>query len=141
MNCVLDKRFLKYHLPIILYLILIFILSSVPGDNLPELGFELNDKLIHLGVYFFAYLLFYLSFSNFRKESLISGNPLVFSLIFTNLYAILDELHQALVPNRSAEFFDFVADFIGSLLGLLFILVLLNYIKPLFLKQKLTSSN
>lgn len=139
MNCILDKRFFIFHLPIILYLILIFILSSIPGDNLPELGFELNDKLIHLGVYFFAFLLFYLSFSNFMKESLISRNPLVFSLIFTNLYAILDELHQALVPNRSAEFFDFVADFIGSLLGLLFILVLLNYLKPLLIKQKLTS--
>jgi VanZ family protein len=137
----LSKRFYIYHLPIILYLILIFILSSIPGDSLPELGFELNDKFIHAGVYFFAYILFYLSFSNIRKESVISGNPLVFSLIFTNFYAILDEFHQAFVPNRSADFFDFIADFAGSLLGLIFILVYQNYIKPMFIKQKLTSSN
>lgn len=108
---------------------------------MPELGFELNDKLIHAGVYFLAYLLFYLSLSNISKDSIISRNPLVFSLIFTNLYAILDEFHQMFVPNRSAEFFDFVADLAGSLLGLLLVLVFQNYLKTLFSGQKLSSSN
>lgn len=137
----MNKRFYIYHLPVILYLIFIFILSSVPGDELPELGFEISDKLIHAGVYFIAYLLFYLSFSNIKKETIVSKNPLVFSLFFTNLYAVLDELHQVLVPFRSAEFSDFIADFTGSLLGLIFVFVFQNYFKPYYLKQRFTGSN
>jgi VanZ family protein len=137
----MNKKFFIYHLPFILYLILIFILSSIPGDNLPEVGFELNDKLIHFGIYFFAFLLSYLSFSNIEKPSFIAKNPLAFSLILTILYGISDELHQALVPNRSAEVSDFLADAAGSLLGMILIFFYQNILKPNFLKQKLTDSN
>ncbi|MBN1634113.1 MAG: VanZ family protein [Ignavibacteria bacterium] len=137
----MNKKFYIYHLPLILYLILIFILSSIPGDNLPEITFELNDKLIHAGIYFFAFLLSYLSFSNIEKPAFITKNPLAFSLIFTILYSVSDELHQALVPNRSAEVLDFFADVVGSLLGLILVIFYQNYFKPNFLKQKLTGSN
>jgi VanZ family protein len=137
----MNKKFYIYHLPFILYLILIFVLSSIPGDNLPEIGFELNDKLIHFGIYFIAFLLSYFSFSNIGKPSFIAKNPLAFSLILTILYGLSDELHQALVPNRSADAADFLADVAGTLFGMILIAFYLNILKPNFLKQKLTDSN
>lgn len=137
----MNKKFYIYHLPFILYLILIFVLSSIPGDNLPEVGFELNDKFIHAGIYFIAFLLSYLSFANIEKPSFISKNPLAFSLILTILYGLSDEFHQALVPNRSAEVYDFLADVGGSMLGMILIIIYQNYLKPNLLKHKLTGSN
>lgn len=137
----MNKKFYIYHLPFILYLILIFVLSSIPGDSLPEVGFELNDKFIHAGIYFIAFLLSYLSFANIEKPSFISKNPLAFSLILTILYGLSDEFHQALVPNRSAEVYDFLADVGGSILGMILIIIYQNYLKPNLLKHKLTGSN
>lgn len=122
-------RFLKYHLPIIAYLIVIFIFSSIPGDDLPELSFTISDKIIHGIIYLIAFYLFYLSFSNVREDSVFYKNAILFSFIFTVLYAISDELHQALVPNRDADIFDLLADFIGAFIGFIILLTLVR-IKP-----------
>lgn len=122
-------RFLKYHLPIIVYLIVIFIFSSIPGDDLPELSFTISDKLIHGIIYLIAFYLFYLSFSNVRKDSVFYKNAILFSFIFTVIYAISDELHQALVPNRDADIFDLLADFIGAFIGFIIMIALVK-IKP-----------
>lgn len=122
-------RFLKYHLPIIVYLIIIFIFSSIPGDDLPELSFTISDKLIHGIIYLIAFYLFYLSFSNVRKDSVFYKNAILFSFIFTVIYAISDELHQALVPNRDADIFDLLADFIGAFIGFIIMIALVK-IKP-----------
>lgn len=122
-------RFLKYHFPIIAYLIIIFIFSSIPGDDLPELSFTISDKLFHGLIYFIAFYLFYFSFSNIRKDSVFYKNAILFSFAFTVIYAISDELHQSLVPNRDADIFDFLADFIGAFIGFIIMIILVK-IKP-----------
>jgi VanZ family protein len=44
-----------------------------------------------------------------------------YAVIISTLYGISDELHQWFVPSRSCELSDAIADFTGSLLGVLFI--------------------
>jgi VanZ family protein len=54
--------------------------------------------------------------------------PHLFSIFFGVIYALSDEVHQSIVPGRSADFFDFIADCIG--------VVLIQLIIWLYLKSK-----
>lgn len=118
------SKVFKYHFPVIAYLIIIFIVSSIPGDDLPELTFTFSDKILHGFVYIVAFLLFYYSFIHLKSDSIFYKYALLFSLIFTIVYAAFDEIHQSFVPNRDADFFDFLADFVGAILGFLFIITM-----------------
>lgn len=118
------KEFFKYHFPVIAYLIIIFIFSSIPGDNLPDLSYTISDKIIHALIYFFAFLLFYISLSHTKSDSFFHKNAILFSIIFATIYALSDEFHQSFVPNRDADIFDFLADFAGVLVGFIFIIIL-----------------
>ena len=42
------------------------------------------------------------------------GKLIVLAVIFATLYGASDEIHQIFVPARSADIFDFLADFIGA---------------------------
>jgi VanZ family protein len=46
------------------------------------------------------------------------------ALLFTFLYAIFDEWHQSIVPNRTSAFKDVLFDLIGACFALLFLYVL-----------------
>lgn len=48
---------------------------------------------------------------------------IIFSLIFSVSYAILDEIHQSYVPGRTSSQFDIFADASGSLIGILAVIV------------------
>ena len=41
------------------------------------------------------------------------------AIIIASVYGIFDELHQLLIPGRSAEFLDWLADFFGAMTGVL----------------------
>lgn len=109
--------FIKYHLPVIILLIVIFVLSSIPGNSLPEVAFKINDKLLHGLLYFILYFLFHLSFSHIKFSRFIRDNAFLFSFLFTVLYAASDEFHQMYVPNRSSDLNDLIADSFGGLLA------------------------
>ncbi len=99
---------------LVLYCAAIFILSSIPGNDLPKVGLEFNDKIIHLIVYAVLFVLFFYSLKNQTKNIRLQKFALEFSLLFTALYGLSDEIHQYFVPNRTCEFYDWVADFSGG---------------------------
>jgi VanZ family protein len=113
----LKKNRIKFLLiPLILYWIALFIGTTLPSDHLNTI-LELSDKLKH----FFAYLvlgtLLSLNLHFQEKWKAVSSFYLVFAFIICIFYGMVDELHQILVPNRSAEFLDWIADLLGSFFG------------------------
>lgn len=100
--------------PAVLYYVLIFYLSSRSYEVKIDILFF--DKGVHLVE--FAFLGFLLSFGYFMslKSSLMVKAGLTFSSGI--LLGTLDELHQYLVPLRSTEILDVIADAIGILIGL-----------------------
>lgn len=83
-------------------------------------------KVAHFSVYAFAgiwEMLFLNTFDIKDEKKLLLG-----ALIGT-IYAITDELHQSLVPGRSAQIMDVVIDAEGNLLGVLGILLIVMIIK------------
>jgi VanZ family protein len=129
-----DKK-IKWLL-VIIWMVVIFIFSSQPGDASEEtsqfviyifnlLGIDLYGffgtlaqfivrKCAHFTVYFILYMLLF----NALKENFSLKKALWFSLLGAFLYACSDEFHQSFVPGRGPAFKDVVIDSSGALLGL-----------------------
>ncbi len=110
-------KFIKYHLPLILFLVFIFVMSSLPGESISDISFEVSDKILHAGAYFVLYFLFHHSLSNQEKFQFIKENAFLFAFLFTVLYAASDEFHQMYNPTRNADVYDLVADAVGGLIA------------------------
>lgn len=97
---------------------LIFAISSfevqVPGvRHLP-----LRDKSIHFVEY--AVLGWLCAVAAARSWPAASAwRTLTFAVFISFLFGLSDEIHQAMVPGRSPELGDVIADFVGSTAGAL----------------------
>ncbi len=103
--------FIKYWLPVTIYAILIFYISSKPGDQIPSV-FPLQDILAHIIEYtFFALLL------NRAMKYSYAGLPyrgrIFWVCLIAVIYALSDEFHQSFVPGRDASLFDLAWDSMG----------------------------
>jgi len=121
------KRILS-SLPVILWMILIFFLSS--KENLPDLNkFILNfDKIAHFIVYFvlgiFLQVFFIINFDLKRKQFYY-----IFIIAAGFTFALGDEYHQIFVPNREPDLYDLIFDFLGIIFSLFFIKIINNILK------------
>lgn len=108
--------FVRNQLPAILWALLIFGLSSIPGPKMPEFAFEIPDKVEHASVFFFLSLFVYRAFRYQQRYPWLSTYSLLISLALTVVYGALDETHQIFVPGRDPDVFDFLADGTGAAL-------------------------
>lgn len=112
------KGFSKLWLPVIIYAILIFWISSLESPFGIEYEAGNIDKLIH----FLEYLIFgfFLIRAIRGSDSKISRNAaILITFIIGAFYGFTDELHQSVVPGRFATISDFIFDSLGALVGAL----------------------
>jgi len=102
-----------------IWMIVLFVLSSIPSNDLPEVGFYLSDKLAHLIVYFILGVLLGWRIKRGRVDS--KGLCWRNSFFIGIFYAIFDEVHQIFVPGRQFDIWDITFDIIGIFLGIVFI--------------------
>jgi len=100
----------------LLYMALIFVISSfeleVPGiEHVP-----LRDKGIHFVEYGVLGWLCAAASSRAWPSAAI-WRTAMFAVFVSVLWGLSDEIHQALVPGRSPELGDVVADLFGSIVG------------------------
>jgi VanZ family protein len=104
---------------------LIFLLSSIPGDELPLPHFRFSDKLAHFLA--FSVLGALIGWRDSlhvrlggRAREARSGAwfPDTPGAITGILFGLSDELHQLFVPMRLFAWSDFAADALGVLAGL-----------------------
>ncbi len=101
----LVRRFLVAGL--VLYWVSLFILTHVP---MPKSGGHFNDKVLHLGAY--GMLAFMMTWVwSPRHKKLIAWLSVV---AICSVYGMTDELLQAPIPSRTADFWDWVADVVGA---------------------------
>lgn len=110
------RGFLRYHIPAILWAILIFIASSIPTPPTVGPEFPLKDKAIHLVVYGIFGLSLVRSFTHIGSfKQRVGAMVLVVGVV----YGGLDEIHQYFVPGRDSNIYDFLADGVGVALALI----------------------
>ncbi|MBM4002967.1 MAG: VanZ family protein [Planctomycetes bacterium] len=99
------------------YWTLIFVGTHLPMA--PSQHFNLSpiplDKIAHFSAFGLLGLLLIASIRDIRRPIQV----LLFLTAVIAAYGVLDELTQKLVPSRSADFWDWVADMLGGCTGLL----------------------
>ena len=127
---------LKIWSPAIIWMGVIFALSSIPGNDIPKVRVPHIDKLAHIMEFLILDALlvraFFYSFlpDNIRHDRSDSLNIDIFalknfnlakavflSIIVASVYAALDEWHQSFVPDRTPDIVDFSADVAGIIIG------------------------
>jgi len=106
-------------IPALIWLIIIIVLSGYPGKNLPKAPFDEFDKLVHLIIYAILSFLSIMGFSKQSKSFLLSKNLQYFSSILFSVFAggVIELLQQYVFINRYGDWLDFIANSIGSVIG------------------------
>ena len=107
---------ISYWLPPILWMILIFLLSSrqrVIVSDITSINF-LIFKTLHVIEYASLFFLLFRAFYKGSSERL--KKAYYYAIIIAILYSVSDELHQTFVPTREGSPRDMVIDTIGILL-------------------------
>ena len=107
--------------PPLLYMALIFVISSMEQPPLPMPEFEwlTIDKLYHFIEYAILGGLLTRAFMKAKPSVVPSRFAWHAAAVLSILYGASDEWHQTFVPGRFATFADWVADVLGAIAGAL----------------------
>lgn len=100
-SAIMIKKILLPWLPAILMMIIIFGFSSIPSNEMPDLG--LMDMVVQKGGHVLGYGLLSLAYwfaLRFDKRRWW------LALLFVLIYAISDEFHQSFIPGRHPGWVD-----------------------------------
>jgi len=103
----------RYPALVLLWMGLIFCLSSIPHlsiDGLGDIGNQISRKSIHIIVYGILMFLIWHSFPRLDKE--LYKKIALFGFLAL-AFAVSDEFHQAFVPGRCGNVKGFLFDFMG----------------------------
>ncbi len=114
--------FWKYNLPTIIWAIFVLFLTLLPGNQMPDMTFDLTDflkfdKVAHFFVFAVLVCLMSIGFTKQNTYSNIHFKPVRHALLVSILYGIMIEIAQSYIPERNFEFSDLVANTFGSGLG------------------------
>lgn len=111
-----DNTFIKYWMPVILWVGFIYAMSSQPSlksslDPLWDMIFRKAAHLLEFGI--FAFL-----FSRALDFHGIKGRIYWFLVVFISVfYSIYDEVHQSYIAGRYGTVRDMIIDLNGAILG------------------------
>jgi VanZ family protein len=95
------------------FVVIIYFVSAIDGNALPELNKFCLDKVAHFIEYGILTLLVIRAVKgSFPRLGLLGAA--MFAAVLVLAFAFMDERHQIMTPNRTCSFADFIADFIGS---------------------------
>jgi VanZ family protein len=101
-------------LPALFFMVVIFLFSSQPSDNLPN--FLSWDYVVKKMGHIIGYGMLALSYFHFLKYD---GKRYWLAWLMAIIFSATDEFHQSFVPGRHASAFDvLIFDNLGALLAL-----------------------
>jgi hypothetical protein len=109
---------MKFYVPIFLWMLLIFISSSIPSQAFPDLGFWGWGKLVHIIYFGVLALLIRRAIDHQNKYSIFLKHDVLFSILFAVVYGATDEFHQLYTTGRHADVTDVFIDALGASLFL-----------------------
>lgn len=110
----MSRRLLLW-LPVVVWAAGIFALSSLSHPPTPGPSFPFKDKVGHWALYFTLAVLITRAGRQAHNWSL--PRAVLFAILLTSVYGASDEFHQAFVPHRTCDAFDWMADTLGGVAG------------------------
>jgi len=123
---------LKYWIPALLWMLLIFILSTSyfsaenTKETIPSAGGNLRH-IAHIIEYFILTTFVYIGLSNGFK--ITTGKYFLLSTLISIFYSLTDEVHQYFVPGRNARWIDIGYDGMGVITALIGLLIVSKVVK------------
>lgn len=118
--------------PIIISLVILYLCCLIPSRDIPEVQFDFlipTDKIVHYLMYLGLSGATALNYIHGKQGRISFGKLLLFAFIFPILYGgLIEILQQGFFPPRSGDWFDFLADALGSLTALPIALKYRNYL-------------
>ena len=114
------KKLLNYWLPVMVWAVLIFILSSIPNLKTGLKEDYILRKIAHMvefGILTFLLLRAIRLDKSAQGRSASGGKAIIFAVIIALFYALTDEYHQSFVFGRQCSFKDVGIDSIGILIS------------------------
>ncbi len=116
------KHFIKFWLPVILYMIFIVYLSSLefpekPKVHVADRSFKVSDIVLHVLEYGLLSVVLFRAFHN--SPAYLKEKAIHLTLIVAFLFGVFDEVHQTVVPTRFFEVKDLISNTVGSFIILL----------------------
>jgi VanZ family protein len=124
-----NREYLFFTIMVYIYFLIIITLTVLVFDSSGEL--IADDKLVHFGAFSLLSFTLYLVLSVQIKNMLLKKYPAFFTILIVSLFGIIIELFQLLIPGRSSDVFDWIANTFGSLFTILMIKFLSRVIKKL----------
>jgi VanZ family protein len=119
-----DKKFLPkfFLIASVAWAVLILILTLTPGKYVPSYSLFSYDKLGHAGIFCIQAVLLMLTLRHHYEWKI--KNSILISMAVTIVYGFIIEAIQGLIPDRSMDIYDAIANITGSFLApLVFYLV------------------
>ena len=120
---------IRYFWPAYLWVIIVLLLTGLPGNDLPTLPTFWNklypDKIVHMGM--FGMLILLLSAGSYYKAGKVALNKkliFIYLIITIALGGITELLQKWVFIHRSCDINDFYADVIGVIFALLLYFVI-----------------
>jgi VanZ family protein len=95
--------------------LLAILLSPMRVNIFPAEGFRYWDKVVHIGLFVVTGFMSIFGASFFSKF----GHRFIFAIVIGLVLAAGTELGQSLVPHRTTDVYDFLADVVGLCFSLL----------------------
>lgn len=116
--------FVKFQLPVLIWMVIIFALSSIPGSTLAPIEFPYAHLIAHTLLYGMLYYLCYRAMRYQHYSKFVSGFSVGIALLLVALYGASDEYHQSFVPGRTEELKDLLIDLAAALVVLVAVMLI-----------------
>lgn len=121
---VLAAKGLFYFLPAVVWGFVVLYFSLLPGPQVPKLFLHLDDKLVHGGIYFVSTALIFLGFIRYKFSNEIPRGSIAINIAVCLVFgAAIELLQHYWVSNRSGDWGDLVANGLGTVIGVLVLVV------------------
>ena len=105
-------------LSVILWMALIFYLSSIPGKDIPRISIPHIDKAVHFAEFLVLGFLLIKAILALGCSNINLAKAVILSIIIAFAYAFIGEWHQGFISSRMPDILDLIADFIGISAGI-----------------------
>jgi VanZ family protein len=113
-----DNDIVRYHLPPVLWMILIFVSSSLPETVFPEVKWWGWAKIVHVIFYAVLCFLTWRSVHHQDKFPWLANHSAFVGFLAAFAYGSLDEIHQIFTRGRHPMVSDVLIDCLGACLFL-----------------------
>ncbi len=110
--------FLLYQLPVLIWMLIIFVSSAIPSYDFPRVEFWGWAKLVHLFYYGMLCFLAQRAFRHQDRFPLLQRYSAWFAVLVAVLYGVTDEVHQLFTAGRHGMALDVAIDAFGASLFL-----------------------